>query len=481
MATTVHFYTFSKREKSTARPSGNGTSFTCRIKEPCSILEPTIELETNNPTSFNYAKIPDFGNRYYRVGNWVSDHDLWTAKLTVDPLATYKTEILASEQYVLRSASKSNLAIPDIIYPVTTQKTVINTDINNPIGLDSDEDFDYILGLLNHAITPPKINGIQYVKLTPQQMENFTYRMLQEDYFGIDSVLADFGFNIAFLHCIVNPAQYIVESYALPHTTNLFTTNTNVFMFGPWELTEFSQYNSIDKEHALSTAEFSSGNTFVSLPQHPQLTDHGAWVNSAPYTQHVLHAGPFGDIPLTFATSEYTMRIACKVEMDFKGNAELKVIDENQKVLAEKQTNLSLQIPIIATSEKTMKAMGNVGNTVTNGILSMGTSLASFWNDAANAIVDTLPQMNASSGSEGILPIKQNWWIQSKFQYVSGKVTEDGKLAGNHLGLPLCEAYTLSDLNGYCKCGNVDLRLPALDAEIREVVSSMESGFFIED
>lgn len=482
MATTVHFYTFSKREKSTARPSGNGTSFTCRIKEPCSILEPTIELETNNPTSFNYAKIPDFGNRYYWVGNWVSDHDLWTAKLTADPLATYKTEILASEQYVLRSASKSNMAIPDAIYPVSTQKSLVNTAVTNPLKINPlTQDFDYILGILNQSDSAPKVNGVQYMKLTGNQMRNFTHRMLNDDYFGIDDVLADFGFNIAFLHCVVNPAQYIVESYMLPPTSTLFTVDTNEFTFGPWQLTEFSTYKAINKYGAAGTETYSTGPNYIELPQHPQISDHGVWVNSSPYTEHVLHAGVFGDIPLTFATSQYTMKIVCIIRMDFKGNARLEVQDENGRLLATSMANVAVQVPVIATSEKTMQGMSKLGNTISNGIMSMGMSAASAWGDFTETVIDTIPQMTASSGVEGMLPLTQNWWVQSKFQYVSGKVTEGGKLAGNHLGLPLCEAYTLSELNGYCKCGNVDLRLPALDAEIREVVSSMESGFFIED
>lgn len=485
MAFTVNFYSFSKRENSTKRPSGNGSSFSCNIKMPSGVLNPTIEISTTtNMTQYNYCKIAHFQNRYYFVSDWVSDHGLWIAHLKVDVLATYKTEILNSSQYVLRSASKSNLTIPDAIYPISTQKTLQNTPVTNPIkaiSVQPDQRFDYILGILNQSDSTPKVNGIQYMKLTPTQMENFTHRMLHDDYFGIDNVLADFGFNIAFLHCVVNPAQYIVESYMIPSTSTLFSIDTNDFTFGPWQLTNFTTYKTINKSNAGSTASFSSGPNYVELPQHPQISDHGIWVNSAPYTEHVLHAGVFGDIPLTFATSQYTMKIICVVRMDFKGNARLDVGDENGRLLASSMANLAIQVPVVATSEKTMQGMSKLGNTISNGIMSMGMSAASAWGDFTETIIDCIPQQTASSGVEGMLPLTQDWWVQSKFQYVSGKMAEGGQLAGGLMGYPLCETYTLSSLNGYCKCGEVDISLDGYESEISQVRSLMSSGFFIED
>ena len=148
MAFTVNFYNFSKRENSTKRPAGNGNQFSCNIKMPSGVLNPVIELSTTtNMTQYNYCKIAHFQDRYYFVSDWVSDHGLWIAHLKVDVLATYKTDILASTQYVLRSASKSNLTIPDAIYPVSTQKTLVNTSVRNPMKINPlTQDFDYILG-----------------------------------------------------------------------------------------------------------------------------------------------------------------------------------------------------------------------------------------------------------------------------------------------------------------------------------------------
>ena len=113
MAFVVNFYNFAKRENSTARPSG-GTSFNCILKSESSIINPTIELQLSIDTapSYNYAYIPSY-NRYYFVKEWTFNNRLWSASLSVDVLATYKTEIGNSFLYVTRSSAAFVRSIGD--------------------------------------------------------------------------------------------------------------------------------------------------------------------------------------------------------------------------------------------------------------------------------------------------------------------------------------------------------------------------------
>ena len=97
----VTFYTFSKRVNSTAQPV-SGTDYTVILKEPSSVISPRLDLiwsGTGSPTAFNYAYISDFG-RYYWVTNWEYHDRKWTCSLTVDELASWKTEIWSSGKYV---------------------------------------------------------------------------------------------------------------------------------------------------------------------------------------------------------------------------------------------------------------------------------------------------------------------------------------------------------------------------------------------
>ena len=94
MAITATFYTFSKRKNSTGRPSG-GSSNNIYIKDPSSVLNPQIMLETSNPTAYNYCYIPTF-DRYYFISDWISDHGMWQANCVVDVLASWKNSINSS-------------------------------------------------------------------------------------------------------------------------------------------------------------------------------------------------------------------------------------------------------------------------------------------------------------------------------------------------------------------------------------------------
>ena len=100
----INFYTFSKKENSTKRPTGAGTVLSCNIKSRSSIVNPFIELKTN-PTAFNYCYIPSF-NRYYYISDITFDSGLWLVTCRIDVLATYKTEIGNTSMYILRSWKK---------------------------------------------------------------------------------------------------------------------------------------------------------------------------------------------------------------------------------------------------------------------------------------------------------------------------------------------------------------------------------------
>ena len=60
MALTVNFWTTSKKENSTAIPTGNPTrSFACELKSDSGILSPVLEIGlpmSENPAAWNYAQ-----------------------------------------------------------------------------------------------------------------------------------------------------------------------------------------------------------------------------------------------------------------------------------------------------------------------------------------------------------------------------------------------------------------------------------------
>lgn len=72
------------------------------LKAPSNIISPTILVECENPSSYNYLYIPSF-NRYYFIENCVSVRTgLWEISCKCDVLQTYSTQIKANNGIVLR-------------------------------------------------------------------------------------------------------------------------------------------------------------------------------------------------------------------------------------------------------------------------------------------------------------------------------------------------------------------------------------------
>ena len=83
----------------------NEFSLTGTLRDSCSLLEPVINIENNNVVRFNYAYIPDF-QRYYFVKEITNlRKNIWTLELEVDPLMSFKGDILALQVVVDKQSS----------------------------------------------------------------------------------------------------------------------------------------------------------------------------------------------------------------------------------------------------------------------------------------------------------------------------------------------------------------------------------------
>ena len=114
MSVTVYFDNVSKRRNSTLQ--GTFThSYDCTLKAPTSLDRPTF-LVSAATMDYNAAKLD---NRYYFIDDVVSVRQgQWEVSCVLDVLATYKSDILASTQYVCYSSYKSSNWLPDTRIPV---------------------------------------------------------------------------------------------------------------------------------------------------------------------------------------------------------------------------------------------------------------------------------------------------------------------------------------------------------------------------
>ena len=67
------------------------------LRNESNVVNPSIIINIDNPTIYNYAYIPEF-NRYYFITNYISLRTgMWQINLKSDVLMSFKDSILSSE------------------------------------------------------------------------------------------------------------------------------------------------------------------------------------------------------------------------------------------------------------------------------------------------------------------------------------------------------------------------------------------------
>lgn len=120
MAFNVTLLSVSKKINSTARPStSGGLSMGCNLKSACTIHNPDFEFQfamSFNPNNYNYVYVGHW-SKYYFIEDWEYADRLWIAHCALDILATYRSEILNDQAFVMYSASNGNKYLVDSRIP----------------------------------------------------------------------------------------------------------------------------------------------------------------------------------------------------------------------------------------------------------------------------------------------------------------------------------------------------------------------------
>lgn len=120
MSHTIYAGKIAKRKNSTLQPTLN-TSFDVLLKTPTSLHTPTFTISAAS-FDYNYLK---WGDRYYFVTDVVSKNNgLWEVSAVVDVLATFKSDILASTQFVSYSSLSGSTWLADTRIPLQKNASV---------------------------------------------------------------------------------------------------------------------------------------------------------------------------------------------------------------------------------------------------------------------------------------------------------------------------------------------------------------------
>ena len=203
------------------------------LKDQCSVTDPVLIFNfgtTDYPSGFNYLCIPTFENRCYWIENWEYFRGLWQASCHVDALASWRADIGASYQYVIRSAADFDGSIVDRLYPTKSSQYLETVTKNTPVfNAASFGDGCYIVGIVSGDDTGTG-GGVTYYQMSNAEMQQFRATMLGSiDWAGIDATEISAQLSKALL----NPFQYVVSCKWFPFVPPLGNIVERV-KFGWW-------------------------------------------------------------------------------------------------------------------------------------------------------------------------------------------------------------------------------------------------------
>ena len=373
----IYLYHFTKKVNSTKEPDVSPDTFQCLMRSGSSIVNPIIEIRMPQKTdmlTYNYAYIPSFGSRYYFIDDIEYDAGVFVLRMSVDVLATYKSDIRASTQFILRAANLNNYNIIDTAYltkklgnanewgfeyldnlkfRINLENNYTSLQIGDYFGIPL-SDGTFILGIVGHNAT-----GMQYYAFSYN-----AFRELINNIFTIQpSDMTDVSSGVA--NALFKPIEYIVSCKWYPYVPAACKdTGTTVINIGnqPVTLT-----NTV---YPLLTNQIPEFIMSTPVPDNPQASTY-AYMDYEPFREVNLYFQPFGNIALDTTKIGYRGGISACWQIDYcTGVAHLKVNCQegtsNGQILAEISGDYGVAIPISSLVTDWKTAAWSTGLTYLN-------------------------------------------------------------------------------------------------------------------
>lgn len=493
----VNFYTFSKKQRSTAVPSGTGKTVSCHANQTLDILAPEIILdwrqESGLPTVYNYARISDFG-RWYWITGWRNDGGIWSASLKVDPLASWKTQIGANSCYVYRSSSAYNLRLTDTAYPQMTKPRRLTVQLpkvwtvggENESGAARDT-FTVVAGIIGG-------NDTRFYAMTWANWRRFYTTLFSANYY--EAVLGQFGATeYPEAKVAINPLQFIASAVIVPlgigPTLNLrysidYASAVSSIPVGNVSVSPgaFTAYSLSDNQD-----QWSNTITLGSDFWHPQADERGDWLNYSPATEYTFYFPPIGEIPLQPEMIDGADSITYIVYPDYKANAALLDIRSNfsdpirEYPLFRGEFSLGTGIKLsnvltTGTWAKTAEyLMGTKANSIPGVAMHLGQFLPVVGGVMNNGVENALHGMSPKLFSTGQFGSTAMMGGQPRLIVTHWIYAPDDL---NCKGRPLCDIRQLSAIPGFITAEADELSIPCTDPELAEIREAVSSGFWYE-
>lgn len=502
---TIKLYQFAKRTNSTKRPNDQTDTvqvFDGNIANATNLLTPTVIVDFTalevgnaayNPLPWTYAFIVEL-QRYYFVTNWTWANGVYYADLAVDVLATFKTEIYASNLYVLRASKAFDGLVPDTLYPaVTNVDHVVSTKASPWATSFESAEGTFLVATISgdRASTA----GISYYALPLSAFQQFMYNTFNSaDWLNVPAS----EISQSLQKVLFNPSQYVVSVMWFPKVLigGGDTDPIDGVRVGWWVIPIAGGYK-------LKGALWEAGEQTITIPKHPQAEYRGAWCNLSPYSTYSLEFWPFGQIALDSSKLVGITTLKLSYVIDYlTGTATLRVTGNNTDsaiAIATGQMGVPISLAHITydlaqlSSPSTWIAAGGAALLQNDGLLQgiknffgassreeamaglpKGINADEVPSAIGNAIGAVLGsgQTQGANGSTAQLGLAIR--VNADFMLLAPDDNE-------HNGRPLCTKAVLSTLApGFVKCQSGDIAVNCPAAERNAINTFLTGGVYLE-
>lgn len=483
MSFTAHLYKFSKDNRSTAIPGGSGLTVSgINFKENTSREAPVLKLDAtslNDDYTYNYMQF--LGSYYYINDIVLGNRDILELHCKKDPLATYRSQIHSSTQYVVRSThlADKNGFINDTAYAMTNEITKAR---NYPGVTDN---WFGNMGTAVLAVLGPNAGDTT----TYYEMPTLRLTTLIRSLYNIDVTqeLSIASIELGLLKTLYDPIKYMTSCILLPYAFT-GTGDTSSISCGYVDLPLGDQV--VRRLNSSDTKGFTAN---ISYASHPQAYDRGNYLNNSPYTQRLLTVMPFGTFNLDCSKlNDYQNMIRLAVTMcKSDGNAVLEVYTISDSASGAHNTllwsnaQLGVHVPLYQSDsifKQTYGIMSAQVNTV-SGVLSGNFASipgsAMQWAGAVNsAHAPEVHQVGGCSGTflytgssagTGAVDLPR---LDSTYYLVTPY--------DNNLGAMVCDNKQLSAMPGFNICQNSRINISGPEGDREYIRNIMNTGIIIE-
>lgn len=520
----VRFYNYSKPVNSTRRPSTSDSydRLSVNVKTSSSIINPVLELRIGKVPEYTYCYIEEF-KRYYFITDITSSLGVWIISTSVDVLASFRTDIRNSTQYVARAASNYSGDLIDTMYntgaPTYSQNAAASDNVERYNGLSWASVKWFNKDVKDGCVAFNVVGG----KSGSQQTGNTWFIMSMTDFNSLiggmlsyePSDIGDVPKDIAM--AVMNPVQYITSAVWFPVMPIASNVGVKLNPISPKMTIGPITYDVHDDFGITLPADIivmdkvavEKYRLSLSIPKHPNGTTY-PYLNLAPYSQLNLFFQPFGDIPIDTVKVYGKSTLYINWNIDYTTGNCIYTINDGSRMISSGNVQIGVPLPLFSISYDAAPGMALVGVNYLKGQMGTESSIGNIaqgasdlWNGVKNAFTNMVTgetRFPAPEANTAVLD-KVSDTIQACFGQVASQGSQGSFLTYNigrpfiygwfltetehddtRFGRPCNKKLKLSTLSGMAVCRNavVPFTAGATELEAEQVCGLLNSGVYIE-